>query len=284
MTRGLLLRVWQEPLTRFLLLGAAIFGADHALHGTNGADSGATRIVVTATQQTALRESFRSEFGRQPQPGELQARLDRWIDEQLLYREALARGLDRKDAIVQRQLTQKMRFLLEDAVPLPEPQEAELEAWLAEHAADYGRAPALSFEQIFVSRGRHGAGLVREAGRIAAQLERAPAEFVGLGDPFLVGQVVQGADEDQLRRDFGPAFARAVQSLADGAWSEPVASSFGLHLVRITQRTAFELPALAAVRERVALDWRNAQRERLNRQAMQRLRQQYRIEIEGSKG
>src|SRR5689334_24355061 len=41
---------------------------------------------------------------------ELQTRLDRWIDEQVLYREALALGLDRKDVIE----AQRQRFRSEE--------------------------------------------------------------------------------------------------------------------------------------------------------------------------
>ena len=280
MIRAILVRLWREPLLRFLLLGLAILATDRGLRGTD-AGGDASRIVVTASQQAALRESFRAELGSEPQAGELQARLDHWIEDQLLYREALARGLERKDAIVRRQLTQKMRFLLEDAAPVPEPSEHELQAWLDQHPQDYGRAPTLSLEQVFLSRGRHGDALPDEAARIAGQLRREPDAFVGLGDPFLVGQVVQDADEQDLRREFGAEFARAAAHLPQNEWAGPVPSAFGLHLVRITARRTAEQPALAEVRERVAVDWRNAQRAALNRQALQRLRAQYRVEIEG---
>src|SRR6185295_2323909 len=104
---------------------------------------------------------FRAERGRDPDAAELQTRLDRWIDEQVLYREALALGLDRKDVIVRRQLTQKMRFLIEDATMPAEPSTAELQAWLEQHAERYGQPSTVSFQQVFLSRGRHGADLAR---------------------------------------------------------------------------------------------------------------------------
>lgn len=273
--------MWREPLLRFLLVGAVFLGVDHLL-GAARTTNDRDRIVVTAAQQAALARAFRAERGRDPAAQELQAQLDRWIDEQILYREALALGLDRKDVIVQRQLTQKMRFLLEDAEPLDEPSEAELLAFLERHPERYGAAPTLSLQQVFLSRGRHGERLAAEARRVQEQLTRAPEQFVGLGDPFLVGAVVESTDAARLRRDFGPAFAAAVAQLPAGEWSAPVPSAFGLHLVRVTGRTASRPAVLAEVADRVRVDLRLERREQRNRQALDRLRRQYAIEVESA--
>ncbi|HXG28993.1 MAG TPA: peptidylprolyl isomerase [Nevskiales bacterium] len=270
----------REPLLRFLLLGLVILGVDRLLTDGDASEHDTLRIVVSAGRQAALAQAFRAEQGRAPQPEELQALLDRWIDEQVLYREALALGLDRRDVIVQRQLTQKMRFLIEDDSLLPEPDEAALQAWLDRYPERYGRAPTVSFEQVFLSRGRHGERLAQEAERLAAQLRREPATFVGLGDPFLVGQVVTQADSARLRRDFGAGFAEALAQLSAGEWSPPLPSAFGLHLVRITAREPFRPAALAEVAEQVRRDWRLAQREARNRAVLAELRARYRIEFE----
>jgi peptidyl-prolyl cis-trans isomerase C len=276
-------RRWlREPLLRFLLLGLVILGMDRLLTVNDGSDPDAMRIVVSTGRQAALAQAFKAEHGRAPQPQELQALLDRWIDEQVLYREALALGLDRRDVIVQRQLTQKMRFLIEDDGLLPEPDAGELQAWLEQHPERYGRAPTVSFEQVFLSRGRHGERLAQEAERIAGQLQQAPQAFVGLGDPFLVGQVVSQADAARLRRDFGPGFAEALARQPAGQWSPPVPSAFGLHLVRVTAREAFRPALLAEVAAQVERDWRLAQRELHNRAVLAELRARYRIEFEGS--
>jgi hypothetical protein len=277
--RETLHRAWHEPLMRFLLLGLVLFAVDHALNGARS--TGDARIVVTATQQAALAEAFRAEHGRAPQPAELQAGLDRWIDEQVLYREALALGLDRRDLIVQRQMTQKMRFLIEDAAVLPEPSESELQAWLDQHIETYGHPSTVSFEQVFLSRGRHGARLQDESARVARQLQQLPDAFVGLGDPFLVGQVVSSADAARLRREFGADFAESLHKLPQGRWAGPVVSSFGLHLVRVTQRGGFRPATLAEAGDRVRRDYLLAQRETQNREALAQLRARYRIEIEG---
>ena len=277
--RRLMQSAWHEPLARFAVLGLLILAADRLLGGSAGIDD-ANRIVVTEGRQQVLAQSFRAEHGRVPRNDELQALLDRWIDEQVLYREALALGLDQRDVIVQRQLTQKMRFLIEDKTLLADPTEAELQAWLDRHPERYGHPRTVSFEQVFLSRGKHGERLAGEAERISAQLHARPQDFVGLGDPFLVGQVVREADATQLRREFGESFAARMGSLESGSWSAPIASSFGLHLVRITGRGDFRPARLAEVGDRVRVDYRLAQREEQNRRALAELRARYRVEFE----
>lgn len=275
-------RAWlQEPFALFLLLGVALFAADRLINGApSPRDSEGMRIVITASQQAALRETFHAEHGREPLAAELQARLDHWIEDQVLYREALALNLDRKDLIVHRQLTQKMRFLLEDATSLPQPSESDLRAWLDQHAQRYGQPPTISFEQVFLSRGRHGEDSQAQAARIGAQLARTPDTFIGLGDPFPVGQVFTAADPVQIRREFGPDFATATQKLAKGKWSGPIASGLGLHFVRVTALGEFHPAKLADVRAKVQADYQSSQRELLSRQALDRLKKKYRVEIE----
>ena len=95
----------------------------------------------------------------------LPAEMDEWVREEVFYREALARGLDRDDTIVRRRLRQKLEFLADSLAELVEPTEAELADWLAEHADDYGQAPRLALRQVYVSRD--------EEGRAHVHVERA---------------------------------------------------------------------------------------------------------------
>ncbi len=271
----------REPLVQFLVIGLLILGVDRFFGQRSQAAFGdASRIVVTASQQATLAEAFRVERGRAATPDELRAVLDRWIDEQVLYREALALGLDRRDPIVQRQLTQKMRFLIEDSSVLPEPTQAELQAWLDHHSEKYGRPPTLSFEQVFLSRGGRGDKLNEDATRVMQQLKAAPEQFAGMGDPFLLGQNLANADARHLRASFGEGFAEAVTKLPVGKWSGPVSSSLGLHIVRVTGRGAFQPARLEEVAERVRVDYRLARREELNREAMARIRARYHVEFQ----
>lgn len=267
--------LWREPLCQFLLLGGLIFAAHAWLQPTAEKGDGLYRIHVSQQQLDALRAAFIAERGRPPDNNELHIRLQQWLDEQMLYRQALALGLDERDAIVRRQMVQKMRFLLADSQPVPEPSTEQLQAWLQEHPQRYGHSPRLSFEQVYLSRAVHGTELARHAQQLLEQLHEGAQDFAQLGDPFPAGRQFTDVDQAMLRREFGRDFFRQIESLPDNRWSGPVASGLGLHLLRVTARKGFVPAQLAEVREQVEQDWRLHWRERKNAAAMQQLRQRF---------
>src|SRR5690606_921986 len=98
-----------------------------------------------------------------PSRAELEAFVEDYIDEEVAYREAIAMGLDADDTIVRRRMRQKLMFLAEDAEASEEPSEAELAAWLADHAAQYRIPARVSFRQVLASTDVWGAGAPAEA-------------------------------------------------------------------------------------------------------------------------
>lgn len=272
-------RVFREPLLQFLVLGGLIFIADAWLNGSS-TESDDFRIRVTAQHIDALKVAFKTEKQRMPSDAELQLRLQQWLDEQILYQQAKALGLDQRDVIVRRQMVQKMRFLLADATPIPEPDLEDLQAFLNEHAERYGHSPRLSFEQVFLSRGKRGESMGQAVRDMVSHLQRHPEDFQGQGDAFGAGQVITALDETALRNEFGRDFYQRIVGLTDGQWQGPVASNLGLHMLRITQRSGFQPAQLSEVRERLENDWRVDQREQVNAKAMRQLREQFQIEYE----
>jgi hypothetical protein len=66
------------------------------------------------------------------------------------------------------------------------------------------------------------------------------------------------------------------------AWSEPLPSPYGMHLVRVTERPLAEVATLASVRDQVLSDWRTEQRRTLDRAARDRLRSSYVVKVEAA--
>jgi len=85
---------------------------------------------------------------------------------------------------------------------------------------------------------------------------------------------------DLVGRRFGPEFVDGLAKLPTGAWSGPVRSAFGFHLVLVSEKRPAEQPALAEVRAIVARDYAVERRESANRELYKRLRAEYRIEID----
>jgi peptidyl-prolyl cis-trans isomerase C len=271
----LIRRLLREPLVHFVLLGVALFVLQRAV-----APAGDDReIVVPASLADGLARDYARRAAHEPTPEEREKLLQRWIDDEVLYREALALGLDRDDVIVRRRLVQKMGFLLEGSAPVPAPTDADLAAFFAANAQRWARPDRVSIEHVFASYGTPG---VEAEDRVTAWIPelaagRSPASF---GDPFMRGRVMTRASEDQLAGGFGADFAKAVIALPEGVWSGPIASSYGAHAVRVTERVPGSVPSLAEIRDAVEKDWRDEQRESLDRQAVETLRRQWSVRIE----
>lgn len=176
------------------------------------------------------------------------------LEEEALYREALALGLDQGDLIVRRRLVQKMRQLLELDVIVAEPDEATLQAWVAADPARYGLAPRVDLDHRFVA-----------AGRVADD---------GGSDPHPAGARLQGADGRQLERLFGSALASRIQTLPEGDWHGPLDGPLGQHYVRITARIS-PAPDWPAVRALARRDYLVEARQAQARLALERLVEQH---------
>ena len=78
-----------------------------------------------------------------------------FVREEVLYREALALGLDRDDLVVRRRLVQKMEMLaLRDG---PGISESDLMDHYLAHRADYALPESVSFRHVFFSVAIRGA-------------------------------------------------------------------------------------------------------------------------------
>jgi hypothetical protein len=190
--------------------------------------------VVSGAQVARLAQELRGALGRDPTTAELRARIRRHAQDEALYREALARGMDRDDPAIRQRLVRRMEADLEDPTPPQEPSEAALTAWLNGHSARYRRGPVVSFTHTYTA----GDSLP----------DGAP------GEPFPLGEVFEGRSHEELLGTFGEDFARAVESAPIGRWVGPVRSRHGLHRTRVTAREEPRDARLDEVRERVRAD------------------------------
>ena len=167
-----------------------------------------------------------------------------------------------------------MRFLLEDTSRIEPPSDEQLRAWLEAHPERFAEAARTRFEQLFFSRSKRGVDLVADAEAALAELRRNP-EAIVKGDPFFRGVRFEAATDADIRRAFGRELADALSELPVGRWSGPLSSAYGLHLVFVTNRTSPGPPAFTTIRALVEEDWTRAERERLNEEALERLKARY---------
>src|SRR6185436_7439818 len=108
----LIQKVLREPLVHFLALGALVF---LLFRLTGGGEAQDGKIVVTRGKVEQLATGFARTWQRPPTQQEFDGLVEDHIREEVLYREALAMGLDKDDTIVRRRMQQKLEFLTEDA-------------------------------------------------------------------------------------------------------------------------------------------------------------------------
>jgi hypothetical protein len=273
-------RLLREPLVHFLLIGAALF-AVYGLVGKGSAGSPAT-IVITKSQIASLATDFSHTWQRSPTPDELEGLIQDRLREEVYYREAMALGLDKDDAIVRHRLRQKMEFISEDVGAQPAPTDAELEAYLQAHADAFRAGPRFAFRHVFLKPDNQGANLARDAARLLAQLTQAgpSADVSRLGDPFPGEHTFDGVTEGEVAAQFGEPFVASLLELPTGRWQGPVASGFGAHLIFIDSRAEGGVPALAEVRDAVRREWVNSRRLAANETVYRSLLEKYKVTIE----
>ena len=272
----------REPVVHFAIIGAVLFGLDAAVSRGKPAGDEAARgplavpsepLVVDETVRATLVEHWARTHPAPPSETELRALVDAWIDDELLYREGLARGLADNDPRIRERVISQMRYVLESRLPTPEPTDAELKAWFRDHADRYTRPERVDFTQVFVE----GTGDASEArAHELLRLLEGGADPNGLGDRFAGGRRFRGRRLSDLADRFGDPFVEGMQSQAPGTWSLR-RSPFGMHLVRIDRWSAGEAPSFDMALDEVRHDWVQAQRESALQQAKQDLRSRWQV-------
>jgi hypothetical protein len=269
----------REPLVHFLLLGAALFAVFGVVGTRAGREPG--EIVVTQGQIEHLAAGFVKVWQRPPSSEELARLIGDYIRGEVYYREALALGLDRDDAVIRNRLRQKLEFLSEDVAALAEPTDEQLRAYLQEHPEAFRVERQFTFTQIYVSPDRRD-NLARDTAQLLAQLHQADAksDVSALGDPFLLDRKFTAVPASEVTKLFGEKFATRLTELPTGVWQGPVESGYGVHLVFVNERTEGRLPALEEVRDAVRREWSNVQRLETHEKFYQELLKRYTVTIE----
>lgn len=268
-------RGWlREPLLHFAVLGSLLFVAYARIHP--GASAAPREVVITKETQAALQAQFERLRQRPPTAEERRDLVDSFVREEILYREGVALGLDRDDAVVRRRVAQKVEFIGDGQEPAP-PTEAELEAFLQQNAARYVAPARYSLRQIFFDPTRRADTLEPDAraAKQAAQRGDSPT-----GDPSLLPSELQGASAFEVERVFGVEFLDGLKDLPVGGWQGPIRSGRGLHLVQLSERDASRPAALEEVRSEVERDLVSARAEQAREAFFAKLRSSYRVSIE----
>ena len=273
-------RLLREPLFHFLLLGSLLFAVYHYIQPGRGGAQSSHRIELTLGDLNQLNLYFQSQWRRPPTIEEFNRLVESKVQEEILYREALAMGLDKDDVIVKRRMAQKMQFLAEDVAAAREPTTAELKGWYEKNSARFAMQNRLNLRHLYFSPDKRGERARADAERALAKLAGQPqdSKLAGtLADPFMFQDYYGDRTPEQLGKEFGPQFALAVAKLKPGSWQGPVESGYGWHLVFVDSVVPGRVPAFEEVEPEVKTAWLGEQKAQGWRKAYDDMRAKYTV-------
>lgn len=265
----------KEPLFYFLLLGAALFGLFQLSADQAGAET--DDIIITQGRIQSLVQGFEKVKQRSPSQVELDKLVQSFVREEVLYREALAMGLDKNDPIIRRRMTQKIAFLSEDIISMAQPDDEVLERFLHDNAQRFQISARYSFQHVYLDAGKRETTLEADVQRLLEALQEQSLKADSAGDSLMVKRRFNNASESEVVRVLGDRFTEALGALDEGSWQGPVVSGFGVHLVYLSERIDARNAQLAEVRRDVLREWQAQQREQANEEFYKVLRARYRV-------
>jgi hypothetical protein len=255
----------REPLFHFVVIGALIFGADAAWTALRG---GERDIVVPAAVRKEAHDTFVATVRREPTAAEMRQFLARWLDNEVLYREGLALGLDKGDPAMRERVIFKTLNVVQAGIVLPAIDEKGLAAWFEANRKRYDVPTRLTFDEAVLS------------GDIAPEsLRRFVDALNGKGTPDLDASLrsFKQRPRDTVVESYGEPFADKLEQLAPGAWTV-LESSTGLRAVRLQESKQGREATYSEVRDTVYQDWKDDMAGKLTSQAVRELARKYRVQ------
>lgn len=256
----------REPLLHFLLLGAVLFAVDALLVSR---EEDPNRIVVGPEVDAEARQAFKAARGRDPDAAELQALRQVWLDNEVLYREGIALGLDRGDKAIRERVIFKALSMVDAGTQRPQYDEAVLRAWFEKNHARYDEPQRFNFQEAVLA-GDSNEGTVRAFAQ-ALNAGGTPEQQAGL-------RVFKDRPRDNLLQSYGEQFVDALATMTPGTW-QAVNGRDGWRAVQL-QSVLPAIPAdFEALRNVVQQDWTDAELSQQRSDAVRKLAEKYSIEM-----
>jgi parvulin-like peptidyl-prolyl isomerase len=257
--------ILKQPLLWFFAIGSLLFAVD-SLFSVNR-----NEIYVSAALQERLGLLWQTQTGLTASTEELDSLVNNWIEEEVLYQEALRLGLNQEDSIIRRRLVQKLNFIAESD-PLPSPEMASVEDFYQSRLANYTLPVRYSFRQLYFQQ--------REDALTALNQISAGQAATDFGETSMLSSNYAYRSVLDLNASLGSGFAEQLQELETGSWQGPVTSGFGLHLIFLTNIHPEEVTPFSAITEQVLQDYAQYQQENARLLYLENLLQEYDIVVE----
>ena len=280
----------KEPLVYFLLGAALLFSFTNFLWPEEAFEDDPMTIQIDQASliefmeyQSGVFDKVRAEKALRDMPSERREKLiERYVEEEVLYREALSMGLDKNDRAIRLRLVQQAATLAQTILSVDqEPSEEDILSYFDEHQQRYIIEPSVTFTHVFLDpkkyTGEQGVEL-----RETLQKEAVPFDQSGqYGNRFLYHINYVERTPDFIAAHFGVDFSDYVfdEKTPIRDWVGPVPSVHGNHILLITKRTKSRVPVFDEVKGKVVADFMRDLQEELRAKNIKSMIDRYTIEI-----
>jgi hypothetical protein len=209
---------------------------------------------------------------REPSAAELKVLTDRWVDNEVLFREGLALGMDRGDQAMKDRVVFKVLTATQSGLALPKIDEAGLRQWFESRRDQYDLPVRLSFEEAVLSA----------SDSTPEKLKKFVTALNAQQAPELEGslRIFKDRPRPTLVQSYGAAFADALAKQTLGTWVV-LESKEGYRAVGLTALTPGREVSYDEIKERVYTDWKEITSSDLTKNAIREIAKKYRIRDEG---
>lgn len=250
----------KEPLLHFLLAAVVLSLAYHFF--------GRPTVKISAPLLNGLRKDYESAIGRAATPEETDRLAAEYLENEVLFREALRTGLT-QDNRVRALLIQTMRTSLRPIVP--EPGDEELIALRNETPEIYRFPAKAGFEHVtFADAAAVPSGLLEKL--------KGGAPAAELGDPGVrLANPLPPTFKPQLDYLFGAEFADRLLRCKPGVWEGPLTSTRGVHFVRVLALEPERDMPMSELRPTLAAKWIARRESAIISQKVAEMTKSYRV-------
>ena len=258
----------REPLFHFILVGAVLFGVDSLIAGQ--ADD-PNLIELNAEADAEIQRVFSASRGREPNAEELQALRQVWLDNEVLYREGLALGLDKGDKSIRERVIFKALSMVDANTKRPPYDEQVLRDWFEKNRARYDSPARFNFQEAVLS-GDSTEAAVR-AFVSALNSGTPPDAEAGL-------RVFTDRPHGNIVQSYGAEFAASLEASPPGEW-RAIQDKKDWRAMRLESTVAAQPADFDQLRGMVLQDWTDAEMAGQRSAAVAALAKKYTIKIDG---
>ena len=262
-------KLLREPLLHFVLVAILLFAADHVW---NRFKDDRKTITVSAATQKEAREAFKASMNREPTEADMKVLVNRWLDNEILYREGIALGLDKGDPSIRERIIFKALSVVQAGISLPPIKDEELKLWFEKNRDRYDVPAKFDFLEAVPTGDARSVDLQALVAALNSKSKSSIESSL---------RVFKQRPRTNLLASYGEAFTGALEKATPGQWIL-MPSQSGEHVVQLELIQAGVAADFAQFKIVALKDWREQTLSKLTTDTVRTMGKQFVIQQEAA--